>query len=719
MAVNDSSKFKFLSAKIVLSQDRRSRSKPGYYPPKYNENDLDDPKLHKREQIGIEHQLRETTTILSKKTLKEENEVFLQVYTKADPSAMEVQSLLNLLKAKVVAYVDRKQHGMLISSSMKKLQDLSNKDVAPKYLTNQVRIIKTLTNNEQLEESVRNMSGINMLIFSIIPNLDETKNKIYIGILKNFFVDNQCITYGEEFYKLGFVLADVSSSIVDELLQKSTFIFKINSIPDGMAQEIRESSSKTAARNYVPQISSNPHLPKVVLMDSGVNDVPSLNPVLLERDTYLFENSDDEHDGHGHGTPIANLIAFGETDEFPSANIISYKIWSSIQGSFAMRGLMQGIEKYADQTRLFVTSIAIPQMPAHLVVTLDRLVQSKNVCLVASAGNIEYSEIKNCLTQGGQYPDYIRAFPVTPPANAPNVIAVGAIAKKIHQKYQSLAPVNGISPFSRCGTGEYDLFECKKPQIVEHGGNVNINDNELDLNSHDVGVDTINKSGEQVSMIGTSFSSPLFIRKLVGLERVYREGIANVETMLAISYLSCTNNFVACSGYGEPTLFTHTDKNSAVYLAEGSIGFTKVEDTVMITPREEIIIYVPPSVSEIKFCLTHSDNFNKSVIPTLETYFEIKAKKMGNASLIPPENAEETTGKTNVKILTYKFDSKSMESMWTFSIRPRVTHNMLTADKRNISARFGCAILLVGKSDRKSSKSLTEEITENREKFSI
>ncbi len=575
MSVNDSSKFKFLFAKIISNPYKQTKPKGGYHTPEYNEDSFDDSELHEREQRGVEYQLRETTAILSEKTLKEENEVFLKVYTKANPSELEVKSLLDALKANVVAYIDQKQHGMLISSSMEKLQYLSNKDT-PKYLTEKVRIIKSLTKDEQLEDTIRDMSGIKMLIFSIIPNLDTIKNKIYINILEKFFSDNNCTMYGEEFNKFGFILADVSSTIVDELLQKSTFIFKINLIPDGIAQEIRESSYETTSSNSIPQVSSNPFLPKVVLMDSGVNDLPSLNPILLERDTYLFQNPDDEHDDHGHGTPIANLIAFGEVNESPSANIISYKIWSSAEKSFASRGLIRGIEKYADQTRLFITSIGIPQMPPHLMVTLDRLIQSKNVCLVASGGNLDYSEIKDCLTQGGQYPDYLRAFPVTPPANTPNVIAIGSIAKKIHSKYQSLAPVNGISPHSRCGTGAYDLFECKKPRLVEHGGNVNIVDKELNLNSDDVGVNTINKFGQSVSLSWSSFSSPLFMRKLIDLERIYHERISNVETLLAISYLSCTNNFEGCSGYGEPTSFTHADKNSAVYLAEGTIGFTQV-----------------------------------------------------------------------------------------------------------------------------------------------
>lgn len=703
---------------MISNPFKQSRSKGGFRYPEYTDEPFEDPELQERERRGVEYQLRETTQILSQKSLKEENEVFLKVYTKANPSEMEVKSILDALKANVVAYVDRKQHGMLISGSMQKLEQLSNKNT-PKYLTEKVRIIKSLTKEDQIQDEILNMPGIKMLIFSIIPNLDTIKNKIYINILQNFFSNNNCKMYGEEFQKFGFILADVTSNIINKLIEKSTFIFKINLIPDGVAEEIRESSSESNSENsnnsHTP---FNPYLPKVVLMDSGINDLPSLRPVIYERNSYLFQNLDDEHDGNGHGTPIANLIAFGETGKTHSANIISYKIWSSAERSFASMGLIRGIEEYADKTRLFVTSIGIPQMPPLLMVMLDRLIQNKNVCLVASGGNLDFPEIKDCLNQGGTYPDYLRGFPVTPPANTPNVIAVGSIAKKISSKYQSLAPVNGISPHSRCGSGAYDLFECKKPQLVEHGGNVNIIDRELNLNSDDVGVSTINKSGRPVSLSGSSFSSPLFIRRLIALERVYRNRISNVETLLALSYLSCVNDISDCAGYGEPQFFTHTDYNSTVYMAEGTIGFTQVGDDTMTTPINDIIIYVPPSVSEIKLCLTHSDNFNKAVIPTLETYFEIKARKLGNTSLIPPENQEELNSKTNVKMLTYKFDSKSMESMWTFSIRPRVTHTILTEDKRNISTRFGCAILLTGKLDRKSSKPLTKEIIENREKFS-
>jgi len=163
LSTNDSTKFEFLPAKIISNPYKQPRSK-GFRYPEYTDEQFEDPKLQEREQLGVEYQLRETTKILSEKSLKEENEVFLKVYTKANPSEMEVKSLLDALKANVVAYVDRKQHGMLISGSMQKLEQLSNKET-PKYLTEKVRIIKPLTKEDQIEDEILNMSGIKMLIF--------------------------------------------------------------------------------------------------------------------------------------------------------------------------------------------------------------------------------------------------------------------------------------------------------------------------------------------------------------------------------------------------------------------------------------------------------------------------------------------------------------------------------------------------------------------------
>lgn len=716
---DDTRKSEFLFAKVIPNPRDRPKPRGGFSSPEYDEVDFDNENLSDREQQGVENQLRETTKILSSKSLRNENEIFYELYTKAKTSEYEVSDLLQRLKASVVAYLDRKRNGILVVGSNEKLQQLSNKKT-PKYLTNKVRIIKPLLKQDQVEESITTMTGVKMLIFSIIPNLDTISNKIYIEILKKFFDGNQIHTYGEEFQKFGFILADVTSSIVKELIEKSTFIFKINLIPEGIAQQIRETDGDTSPNSSTqnPPNIANPYLPTVVLMDSGVNQIPKLNSIILSRNSYNFVNLDDGHVDHGHGTPIAHLIAYGENNEPPIANIISYKIWASNERTFASRGLIRGIEEYCDQTRFFVTSIGIPDMPNHLLVTLDKLIQSKNVCLVASAGNLEFPELQSCLVNGGQYPQYLRRFPVMSPANGVNIVAVGSYAIKTSNRFQSIADAKQISPHSRCGAGEYNLFECKKPQVVEHGGNINIVDRDFNLNDEGVGVDTISRLGTPISMSGTSFSSPLFVRRLVRIQRVYRDSISNIETLLAISYLSCENNFEGCSGYGAPMDFTHSDYDDAVYLAEGTIGFTQVVDNTITTPINDIIIYVPPKVHEIKFCLAHSDDFHKAVIPTLETFFEIKTTKTGSDSQVYPINRNDISNKTNVKILTYKFDQRSMEGWWTFSIIPRTTNGIIREDKRKIHVRFGCAILLKGESDRRSNKSLTMEINENRERYS-
>ncbi|MCE2614922.1 MAG: hypothetical protein LVO36_03365 [Nitrosopumilus sp. (ex Thoosa mismalolli)] len=215
----------------------------------------------------------------------------------------------------------------------------------------------------------------------------------------------------------------------------------------------------------------------------------------------------------------------------------------------------------------------------------------------------------------------------------------------------------------------------QKTRVVQHGGNVNM-DNNLELNFIDVGVESYDKFGNKDDKFsGSSFASPLFTNKIAQIERKYREKITNVESFLAISYSQAiNNNSKFCWGYGELQTFVESDKNTALYVSEGTIGFTETTETEFKTPYNEISVYVPPRTTEIKLCLVHSDNLKKAVRPTLETFFEVKAKKYGNDQLIHPRNREDGYNKSNVKILTYAHEQKSMESIWTFRIKPRTVN---------------------------------------------
>lgn len=717
---------RFIKAKVIDGIESKIKPKSGYVQPDYVEIEFNEyEKTWKQKNIA--NQIRETIAILDKKTMRIENEIFYIIHTKAKISELEIVGILKGLKATVLAYLDREKHGLLVSASDKKLHKFLEKDI-PLYLQ-KIHIIRPLVSVEQISESLKQTPDtVQMAIFAIIPNLELEKLWAYLTQLKEFFMKNNCPIYGEELQKYGFIMVDADLEIIQKTTEQSTYIYKVDKVPEATAEEIRSSESNRKVIDIlnkpspIETVLNVPHeLPEIVVMDSGVNKVSPLDKVIEVRDSFLFQNLDDEYGETGHGTPVANLLAYGEFGNVPEAKIISYKIISDKEKRFSYNGLMQGIEKYSNRTRLFVNSVGIPALMDNQIVQLDKIIQSKNICFISSAGNIELKDIQTYLQAGSMYPQYISYFPVIPPGIGVNVVSVGSFARTVtkDQFKESLAKPNQISPHSRCGKGDFDLYDCKKPEVVEHGGNVN-SDNQFKLDTLEVGVRTIDMNGKGItSLSGTSFSAPIFARRLCEIERRYKDNMRNSETLLSVAYMSCENNFERCGGYGSPSSFVGCGKDSALYIAEGQFGFPAVKDDKITTPYNDIMIYVPPDVNEIKICLVHSDDFKKAVRPTLETYLEVKATKLGNNSAIPPWNKSDEKNKTNVKILTYRFDSKSMESIWTFNIRPKTTSNILSTDRRSMSVRYGCSILLKGKPDRQSKETLTAEIIEKRNRFSL
>ena len=701
---------------INTTKNTKKISKPrGGYSESIMENlPFDDLDLSEREKQSVEDQLNDTTITLRQKIIKEDNEIFYEIYLKPKISHPDTIKVLDGLKSNVIGYLDHKHHGLVISGSMEKLEFFHEKILnnnLPKYLKNYVRIIKPMTENKQIDDAILRVDDNQMLLFLIMPNLDDLKKNIYVQHLRTFFNKNNCRTYYDELHKLGFILADATYKIARKLLKESTFIFKVNLIPKGVAHELREHvhTSSTSPAKITSKVDDT--LSKIVLLDSGVTPISNLNSILVERSSFINDDPDDYSGIHGHGTPIANLIAFGDEENIvPDANIISYKIWSDETNSTksqAFPGMIDGIEKYVKQSRLFISSIGIPNLKNCELQLLNERIQHYNICFVAASGNISLNDIQQSLVHQNAYPDYLTNFQVTRPASALNIVAVGSIAKKTVNdgNRESLASVNEVSPHSRCGT--YGIFECKKPQVVEHGGNVNICEYEVD--DADTGVDTINRMGDHVSLSGSSFSAPLFIRKLSHIENCYKNKISNAETILSISYLSCTSSNSPCAGYGIPHMFSKSDHNSAVFVTEDTIKFPQVTDTEIITTAYDIIIPVPKDIVSIKFCICHSDDSYKSIIPTLETTLDVDTTNIHNGAKILHQLGD-PCAKTNVKILEFRCNVVNTQSKWKFSLKPKTINDILVKDKRDINIRFGCAILLKRKKMTQVDKSLTKTL---------
>lgn len=697
---------------MVKTEYEESVTRSGRYRPKeYKPAKFDDAALKDMEQKGVASQLQATSESLQGRIMGNGDEVFYEIYARKKLTDPRVPTVLSRLSASVALYTDRKRHGMLVSGSAKKLDQVSKKDT-PKYIREVIRVVRPLDRANQVDRELGAFAGTKMAVVFIIPSLGPAKTESYMSILCRFFDEQRVAMYRGDLREFGLVLADLSAPVIDRLLAKSTFVYRIEPVPEAVAQEIRDgrAAGRAVGAGAVQTDVADPGLPSVVLLDTGVNQTAGLSRVIKARHSDIFTNPDDERGRDGHGTSVAHLIAFGEGGGRAAANIISYKILSDRNTKNAPWGLLRGIASLRGQSTLFATSVNALGMSATTMAKLSRLIQASNVCLVAGAGNLEEGELLSCL-QTEDYPDYLRRFPVDPPANILNVVAVGSIAQRTSDRYQSVAAAGQLSPFSKCGPGEYDIHDCRKPQVVEHGGNVNRAGRD-EINYDGVGVDTVSKDGLRVNRSGTSFSAPLFARRLAKMQRVYGDRIRNSETYIALAYLSCTGATHACLGYGMPRDFLRCDDRHAVCVSEGEIGFPQKVGREITSRAAKIGIFAPQCTREIRMCLTHSDNMHKAGAPALETYLAVKARKTGNTRTVDPCDPFAADSKTNAKLLTYSFERKTMGGYWDFYITPKMIGSVTAGDRRGTTVRFGCAIMLSSRDPKPGEKPFAREVAE-------
>lgn len=709
----------FLLAKVISDVDKQPKPiAGGHTTPEFIKfDDKMDSENWKKDEL--EKQVKRTVSILEKKTMRQGDQIFFEVYPKAKPSSYEVRKMLNRFDAEIIGYKNN-NNLLLVSASNRILTRLVHEKI-PGYVSDFLHMIKPLTSKEQISHKINEKGNtVQMMIISLMPNLESERRDQYVNKVYDFLKKEKHETYEKKLSENGFIITDATKQSMNQLAEDSTFIYKINLIPEGIAKSIRAKNKKSTKGEVLGKPASfsnieSKELPTVVLMDSGVNKIKSLENILISKDGYDFSELDDGFPNHGHGTPIAHLVAHGENGSTAAAKIISYKIYDQNNKKVALQGYKSGIEKYAKTTKLFLSSIGLEGIDDLETVYLERLVQENNLCFVCSAGNIEEDQLRKHLIKGPPYPQYIKSNSVESPSNSVNFVSVGSITKKANSS--SIAPINSLSPHAVCGSGGNILYECKKPEVVEHGGNLNA-DYGIEFNSAGVGVNSINKDGIEVNdLTGSSFAAPLFMRRIAKIEGKYGKQIHNSETLKAISYLSCKNDFGNCGGYGEPKDFTGCGSNHALYLAEGTLGLFEVQDEQMIRPFNEIVIYVPPNVEKIKLCLVHSDNFKKSLEPTLNTWLSVETRKLGSNSTVELDNKIDILRKTNVKMLSKSFQRNSMESVWQFKIKSHTTEPIHPKDRKGTTIRYGCAILLMGKDSRRSKTSLTDEIKSRRMRY--
>jgi len=628
-----------------------------------------------------------------------------QVFDKA------LLNVLTRLSAEILVYLNPEHTRLLISCPLSKLTEIIEKE---KYAFKYFQVVKRISPlllKEQISKSLKQDSEwANVskdIIIQIIPNLPTEKRKEYATTIVEHL--KQKDSYAESFRDTDFIIANLKKESTEQLLQAANFVFRVSEIPKGVMEKTeitpkkkrarKSQSIRGAASSFELQKTEYGKLPIICLLDSGVNDISQLNGLLIAKDgNRRFRNFDDDYEGNGHGTPIAYLAIFGEGSTFPKARVVSYKIYSYENKRLFFDSYHLAFAKYSSEispnrSRIFLSSINFQEYDDGITAAIDRWIQENNICAVFAAGNIDPAIVNDYALRGVPCEAYICCYPVQDPAQAVNAVAVGAIAKK--EAPNSISRKNELSPFTRCGTINSGLYQCSKPEFVQHGGNCCKDKTAL-------GLESFSKYGVKVTdLLGTSFAAPIFAHNLAEICAKYDDKFENAETLKAIALASSCGSINGCMGFGETkSLSNFAPDIQALVCAEGKIPLPDIitEEHYRTDYRAKISVAIPKFVNSIKMFLVHSDDHFREAMPHLNTYLKVSAKKTGrDTGYVQLSNPDEFYRKSNMKVFKWAFQTQSMEGTWEFYITPEVTADMLAKHKKATTIRYGCAFLINSK----------------------
>lgn len=360
--------------------------------------------------------------------------------------------------------------------------------------------------------------------------------------------------------------------------------------------------------------------PVIGILDSGVNDHPLLNGLVVGR--HLGEDIVGAADVWGHGTSVAGTALFGDLRDAistgalePVGRLAVAKVVGD-NGRFPERRTVPRIMDTAIRTlhadqgcRLFVlalgdTNANLPQgRVGPWAATLDALARELDVLIVVSAGNrgrprpFMSATSEELVTV---YPAYLLEPEnrLAEPAGAANVMTVGAVAggTGLDARHAHDANVRPItlewgepSPFTRVGPG---AGGARKPDVVDLGGTAVFDVPSISLAGAPhlpaAGVITLNHRYTEQFLTaagGTSFAAPLLIHKAARLLRRMPNASANLLRALLVGAARSPDAFerrlgtmtaaervrIGGNGVVDPTRAAYSDDHRVVLYAEDAL----------------------------------------------------------------------------------------------------------------------------------------------------
>lgn len=360
--------------------------------------------------------------------------------------------------------------------------------------------------------------------------------------------------------------------------------------------------------------------PVIGVLDSGVNDHPLMNGLVVGR--HLGEGIVGDADVWGHGTSVAGAALFGDLRNAIPAGVLEpvgrlavAKVVGD-DGRFPERRTVPRVMDTAIRTlhadqgcRLFVLSLgdANANLPQGRVgswaATLDALARELDVLIVVSAGNRGRPRPFMAATSEELvtvYPTYLLEPEnrLAEPAGAANVITVGSVAGGTgldarHAHDANVRPITHEwgepSPFTRVGPGAGGV---RKPDVVDLGGTAVFDVPSVSLAGAPrlpaAGVITLNhRYTEQflTASAGTSFAAPLLIHKAARLLRRMPNASANLLRALLVGAARSPDAFdlrlaamtaaervrIGGNGVVDPSRAAYSDDHRVVLYAEDTL----------------------------------------------------------------------------------------------------------------------------------------------------
>lgn len=322
-------------------------------------------------------------------------------------------------------------------------------------------------------------------------------------VVNGFELKNSVLIFPER----AVLLVRANKDKLASLLDKSDLLaeFRCSRKPASFWTELSQIGQEEQISKLLKSLNIKDEKVSICLLDSGINEHPLLNDLIIGKDT--LKPNWGLADNVNHGTPMAGIVAFGDLEQILNSSesisinhrICSVKIYEpneespkELWGEYTRQAVLRAETINPNRPIFYCMAITADDpnrgRPSSWSASVDSICfghEKHKTIVVVSAGNID--DISKCC----DYPKSNLTNPIQDPAQSWNAISVGAytclcnIDDPNYPDAKTVAGPNEISPFSSTSM----MWESKwpiKPDILMEGGNLHkTNDPLIPISRHD------------------------------------------------------------------------------------------------------------------------------------------------------------------------------------------------------------------------------------------